>query len=123
MEGGVDSSFLGHRCCPLGIFHENHGAHRRDGSAKDALKDPLSSLVVSSPIVSVDDEKPGVAGLAAATCRILGAAGSARGLAEAGEGGVAACGRSAGCIGGQQFTHRCLETSERPGRPKQHLVS
>ena len=84
VEAGVDSLFPGDCRGPLRILHEDHGAHRRDGPTKNALKGPVGGLVVPSPIVGVDDEETGLRRPIASVRRLAGQAGDGRKTSSAG---------------------------------------
>ena len=56
MKACIDAVLAGHRCGALRILHENHGTYRGNRPVLNAFEDSLRRLMVTTPIVRVDDE-------------------------------------------------------------------
>jgi hypothetical protein len=55
MKPSIDSLFSGNPRRTLGVFHQHHCAHRRNGSAANAFQGAVSRLAVAAPVVGIDD--------------------------------------------------------------------
>ncbi len=60
VQAGVDSPLADLSSGSFRVVHKNHGADGRNSTANEALRYPFGSLIVASPIVSVDDKKTGL---------------------------------------------------------------
>ena len=57
VQTGVDAVVDGHRGGAIGVFHEHHGADRRDGLPGDAIEDAPSRTRITPPVVGIHDHE------------------------------------------------------------------
>jgi hypothetical protein len=68
VEASVDPMIAGNYSGAFRVFHENHGAHRRDSAAQDAVQGAVGRFAIPAPVIGVHDKETGFAQLPAPTC-------------------------------------------------------
>src|SRR5690349_19568680 len=69
MQASVNLSLASNRSSSRRVLHEHHCADRRNRLSHEAIQSPIGCLLVSTPIVCIDNEEASAFGLATLTSR------------------------------------------------------